>query len=232
MRPDPTLAPLLFLDFDGVLHPNGTVLSGLFARADALMCVLDEHPELEVVVSSSWRFHHGWDELLGILPNRLAGRVTASTGVELPGKCQRHREIDAFVKLQATTNPGNRPWRALDDASWEFPPGCTELIPCDGALGLQHEQMEELSQWLGQLDSCRTAVSMQRPINRPELVESANRLLANAATPSVALLQRALRIGHNEAIALLGNYLMSAKSSSQGVDHIRVSSSEQMGTRS
>lgn len=215
MRTDLTLAPLLFLDFDGVLHPNGAAPPCLFARTDALMRVLDEHPELEVIVSSSWRFHHGWDDLLETLPGPLAARVTACTGAAQPGKFQRHREISSFVRLQAASRAGGRPWRALDDITWEFPPGCAELIPCDGALGLQEEQLEALCVWLAQLSSCRTAVSSQHPINRPELIEAANRLLAAVADPSVTLLQRAFRIGYNEALALLRNFLITDRGCTQ-----------------
>jgi len=208
-RTDPTLAPLLFLDFDGVLHPNGASCQSLFSRTSALTEVLDEHPELDVVISSSWRFHHAWEDLLALLPEALADRVSACTGAADPGKYQRYREVTSFARRHSGNGARFRPWRAIDDAQWEFPPGCSELIACDGALGVQVEQMEALRLWLDQLRSCRTAVSTLHPINRPDLVEVANRLLADASTPSVALLQRAFRIGQTEAIALLSNYLRS-----------------------
>lgn len=211
VQPDPTLQPLLFLDFDGVLHPNGATKPNLFSRASALTEVLNMHPELEVVVSSSWRFHHRWEDLLALLPKALADRFSACTGPAEPGKHQRYREITSFVRQQGESGASNRPWRALDDAAWEFPAQCSELIACDGSVGAQEVDLEALCLWLAQLRSCRMAVSRSRPINRLDLVELANRLLASAPNPSVALLQSALRIGHMESIALLGNYLRQPK---------------------
>lgn len=200
---NPTLAPLLFLDFDGVLHPNGATAPACFSRAAALTRVLDAAPEAHVVVSSSWRFHHTGQELLAAMPSALAARVVACTGPALPGRHQRHREIVVFIERHARCHP----WRALDDATCEFPTACPELIACNGGIGLEASQLTALEAWLSRLRSCRLAVQEERAISRPDLIEPASRLLSAAPEPSVALLQRTFRVGHAEALALLGAHL-------------------------
>jgi len=51
---------IIFLDFDGVLHPDGV---GLFSRLPLLESFLSRMPEAEIVVSSTWREDHTLDEL-------------------------------------------------------------------------------------------------------------------------------------------------------------------------
>ena len=48
---------ILFLDFDGVLHPGNR---GTFERAPMLEMWLLKHPEVDVVISSSWRIENTW----------------------------------------------------------------------------------------------------------------------------------------------------------------------------
>jgi hypothetical protein len=44
---------IMFLDFDGVLHPK---MNGTFEHMDNLKKVLDKYPQIDIVISSSWRF--------------------------------------------------------------------------------------------------------------------------------------------------------------------------------
>ena len=49
---------LIFLDFDGVLHPNFCQEEHYFSRIGYLMAALDGFKDdVEVIISSSWRFH-------------------------------------------------------------------------------------------------------------------------------------------------------------------------------
>lgn len=206
-RFDPTLPPLVFLDFDGVLHPNQATPEQRFQHVDALMDLLDEHPEAELVVSSSWRFHFSWEELQAEVPHRLAARLTAATGQALPGRIQRHAEVSAFVRRLEAEGQGARPWCALDDCSWEFPPDCDELIACDGARGIQEPELCRLQGWLSQLGSCRKARQVEGPPVSSEMLSCAFEVLDAAHVPNVAMLQRTLRVGFTEAMHLLGAYL-------------------------
>jgi hypothetical protein len=53
---------ILFLDFDGVLHPTHCKQGDEFSRLH-LFEVLFLDSFCEIVVSSSWRFHHSINEL-------------------------------------------------------------------------------------------------------------------------------------------------------------------------
>lgn len=206
-RFDPTLPPLVFLDFDGVLHANQATPDQRFEHVDVLMDLLDEHPEAELVVSSSWRFHFSWDELRAAVPRRLAARLVTATGAALPGRYQRNAEIERFLRRLEVDGQGWRPWCALDDCAWEFPSNCAELIACDGARGIQKLELCRLQDWLSQLVSCRTAWQLEQVPIPPELLNRAITALNEAHIPNVALLQRTFRIGHTEALSLLRAYL-------------------------
>jgi len=135
--------PLLFLDFDGVLHPGSGVDSGFLCRALDLEEALSGH-DLRIVVSSSWRFHMEMEEIVGMLPPGLAQRVVGVTGEAHIGRWPRFHEIRAWVQAQEP-HPN---WRALDDARLEFPSPCPELIACDPRTGFGVEQAGELRRWL------------------------------------------------------------------------------------
>lgn len=47
---------ILFLDFDGVMHPVNQV--DLFCREEHLARVLRDFPGIDIVISSSWRETH------------------------------------------------------------------------------------------------------------------------------------------------------------------------------
>lgn len=136
---------MLFLDFDGVLHPNFSKTTEYFSRADWLIEVLDDAPiELAVIISSSWRFHHPFKELIRYLPDKLRGLVWAVTPEVEPGPQQRYREILAYLARCR----GNPDWRALDDDTTGFPKDCRELITCDGRTGLDRKSAKQLQFWL------------------------------------------------------------------------------------
>lgn len=134
---------LLFLDFDGVLHPTSSGVADLFCRAYQLLEAL-EGADCAIVISSSWRHHHDMFTLLDKLPQRLAARVVGATGEAHLGRWPRYNEILTFLR-------GNVPaadWRALDDSLLEFPPRCPELIACHPNFGFSAEQHSELKRWL------------------------------------------------------------------------------------
>lgn len=218
-RFDPTLPPLVFLDFDGVLHPNQATPEQRFEHVGVLMDILDKHPEAELVVSSSWRHHFSWDVLRVEIPHRLAARLTKATGAAMPGKFQRHAEVSHLVQCLEADGQGARPWCALDDCAWEFPPDCEELIACDGARGIQERELHQLQGWLSQLDSCRKAWQMEAAPIASDILGRAFEILDAAYVPNVALLQRRFRLGLADALHLLRAYLHDTPSDIEASGH-------------
>lgn len=72
---------ILFLDFDGVLHPLSRNQPD-FVRAPLLAPVLVAFPETEVVLSTSWRTFHDIDALCAFLPPVVAACVVGTTPLE------------------------------------------------------------------------------------------------------------------------------------------------------
>ena len=135
---------ILFLDFDGVLHPTLAQPAALFIHGSRLAEALRPHP-VNIVISSSWRFHFSKEEYLAKLPKELAGQVIGATGNAHVGKFARWHEIQQYVKKHRLVD-----WRALDDSAFEFPLGCRELIACDGSIGVASAQLDLISGWLRQ----------------------------------------------------------------------------------
>jgi len=133
---------LLFLDFDGVLHPTHFAGEDPFNRVHLLeesLAGLD----LGIVISSSWRFTHSIEKLQKILPGSISNLIVGTTGAPVVGAYPRFKEIQAYLH-----NSGLLDWRALDDSYWEFPNPCPELIRCNPNTGITDKQILELSQWL------------------------------------------------------------------------------------
>ena len=136
-------APLLFLDFDGVLHPGSGLAGGAFTCASLLEQTL-QGLDVDVVVSSSWRFHAAHEQIVRWLPQGLALRVVGTTGAAIVGRWARYQEILAWVDQHRR----GADWRALDDALMEFPPDCPQLIPCSPRRGFGAEEAQVLRMWL------------------------------------------------------------------------------------
>lgn len=54
---------ILFLDFDGVLHPQGGPTDRLFEKANLLQICLQQVEHVEVVISSSWAEHYRLEDI-------------------------------------------------------------------------------------------------------------------------------------------------------------------------
>jgi hypothetical protein len=135
---------LLFLDFDGVLHPNLCLATEYFRRVPELReCLLSLPIHVDIVVSSSWRFHHDLNELRAFFPDDMRGRIVATTGPAFIGKHSRYREIQAYLSKCR----GAVKWCALDDSGWEFPENVQELLLCKGATGMMAAEVERLRTW-------------------------------------------------------------------------------------
>lgn len=120
---------ILFLDIDGVLHRVG---GSLFEQVSRLESVLRDHPEVELVISSSWREDYPWDVLVEIFSPDIQPRVVGRTPViDTPWppypRPVRHEEILQYL---STHGEDARSWLVLDDDALLFPPDCPQLIVC------------------------------------------------------------------------------------------------------
>lgn len=136
-----TFNMIIFLDFDGVLHPAPSGEHGLFCHLDRFEAVLREFPFVKVVISSSWREGYPEDIVIGIFSEDIQRRILGITplGDGVP-PFPRHAEIQAW--LSETAYRGS--WIALDDAKNEFPKNCEQLLLCQTTIGFDDGVAEQL----------------------------------------------------------------------------------------
>jgi hypothetical protein len=144
-NPDCTEVPsrLLFLDFDGVLHPASASSVNFFSQITLLADAMVGR-RCEIVISSSWRHHYKLIEIVAMFPTLLQTRIMGTTGQPHIGKWPRYNEILSYLR----GIPVDFQWRALDDSWIEFPPDCPELIRCNPNFGMQRDQALMLQDWL------------------------------------------------------------------------------------
>ncbi len=131
---------ILFLDFDGVLHPDPCpTVDRLFENADRLSATLEQFPEVGIVLSTSWRTMYAEQELLQVLPEPLRRRIVGMTPCFSDFSTaahrtpyHRHAECEQWLRAHDMTDS---PWVALDDRAYWFVPYCENLIACHPERG-------------------------------------------------------------------------------------------------
>ncbi len=140
---------LLFLDFDGVLHPapphNRDV--GVFSCLEKFEAVLRDFPELKIVISSSWREQFDLDMMRSFFADDIAARII---GVLPSPWTSRQKEIKHYL---AENNFSALPWIVLDDAAAEFSADLHNFILCNTERGFDDKAEAELREKLQLLRS-------------------------------------------------------------------------------
>ena len=129
---------ILFIDFDGVLHPVQCDPSQQFIHVARLEVVLRQHDGLMLALSTSWQDAHSIDSLRRHFSGDIAKRIVGGTFSADPDRKakSRHQQIQMF--LRASRRPQDQ-WTALDDTADGFPPRCTQLVLCDPARGFDEQ---------------------------------------------------------------------------------------------
>ena len=136
---------LLFLDFDGVLRRRTSPLYELDRDlVGNLEAVLRALPDVEVVITSSWREAFSLDEIRSRFSPDIGARIVGVTpSSRSRDGFYRHREVSAYLKSAAATR-----WVALDDDREHYPPEAPVLL-VDPEVGLDAAMAAELARRLG-----------------------------------------------------------------------------------
>lgn len=151
---------VLFLDFDGVLHPDAVYLSRqgpvlrtegeLFMWAPVLADILEHFNEVSLILSTSWVRNLSYKRALSFLPPDLGKRVAGATWHSSMARDwvdeskwdgrTRYDQISRFAARAQLVN-----WVSLDDdpEGW----GATaqhRLVACNPDLGLSDPQTQRL----------------------------------------------------------------------------------------
>ncbi|MGO4505257.1 HAD domain-containing protein [Dyella sp. 2YAF14] len=166
--------PILYLDFDGVLHhydvyldrKNRPVLRGmgvLFEYVDRLEAALNPYPHAQIVLSTSWVRVKGFDLSRERLPLGLRERVIGATWHSAFARdlefvswwTHEASRYDQIARDVACRKPVD--WLALDDDVNDWP--CekrSHLVACDPLLGLSEPSarlsLEDQLQRLARVD--------------------------------------------------------------------------------
>ena len=136
--------PVMFLDFDGVLHPEFCHESRHFVCMNHLVNACGEREALDIVISSTWRHAIDLPGLKARFPEALARRIIGVTPAyaalrDLPHKVMPfEREAECLGWMRAN-RPGHTTWIAVDDRPWLYRPFCPELFLVTGKTGLDAE---------------------------------------------------------------------------------------------
>ena len=146
---------ILFLDFDGVTHPDESLRELWFCRAPLIEEVLLEFQLVQLVISSMWREHYSIDELKGFLPVSLTARVVGVTPIKrklsekwVPGPAsdfEREWECEFWMK---ENKPWGTPWVAIDDRPFLFSLNCQNLLVTDPTFGFHSSDQKTLRDML------------------------------------------------------------------------------------
>lgn len=146
-------AMILFLDFDGVLHPYASrpdlsdAENKFFSYLPRLEAVLRDFPDVQVVVSSDWRVGKTLGNLRAWFSEDIRPRIIGTT--PLVGAPEDHwighRQTEILAWLENHSAQAI-PWIALDDVPGNFQPGAP-LILCDD--GFHENEETALRSWLG-----------------------------------------------------------------------------------
>jgi hypothetical protein len=136
---------VMFTDLDGAVHAAGDsriddtgqlVGDQLFRWWGHLKSILDDFPEVEVVIHSSWRkFWPTVDSIRSMLPAEFAARVVDVTN---PDVLRRQDSINEYL----LDHPEVTAWVILDDQPGEFDWECPNLIVCRPESGLSDEGVQ------------------------------------------------------------------------------------------
>lgn len=150
---------LLFLDYDGVLHPDAAYLIGgrpvlksdgeLFMWAPVLVDLLQPYPELKIVLSTSWVRVLGYSRARDYLPQAIREKVIGGTWHSAMRRhaegshrtdaswfteSSRYQQISRYIS-RADRSAGA--WLAIDDDSEGWPDAQRErLVETNGKTGL------------------------------------------------------------------------------------------------
>ncbi len=141
---------ILFLDFDGVLHPDYENYdrpdTELFCHLQRLEEILRDFPDVDIVISSMWRYQFTLDQLRArFSPDialRIIGKLPQSEYFDLSYvRARREKEILRWLfDAERTTEA----WVALDDCAWNFQHHLDHLVVCNAFTGLNEHSEARL----------------------------------------------------------------------------------------
>jgi hypothetical protein len=135
---------ILFLDFDGVLHPyspwphDEVVRGQYFIHLPRLEGVLRDFAEVQVVIASDWRLYQPLEKLRTFFSEDIRPRVSGTTTLERSTSEEvGQRQIQAEQYLRKH-NLVHAQWVAVDDTPANYLTGA-RVVLCEDQFGAREE---------------------------------------------------------------------------------------------
>ncbi len=153
-------SPVLFLDFDGVMHPMPYFPDELFCRCQLVEQVILSFPELRVVISSDWRKSRSLIQLHEVFCREVLPQV-----IDVTPRWDAYRDLHGLTTFSrqwecekwlvqnglAPSGPAATPWVAVDDMREWFEPDCPNLLWTNPKTGFTDQDVADLRARLTQM---------------------------------------------------------------------------------
>lgn len=130
---------VLFLDFDGVLHPLACEANRRFENVNRLEKILAKFPNIIVVISSMWGHDTPLHELRKHFPKSIHKNIIGSIQQDRYKRCDNIKEW-----LGQTSHCRYYPWIAIDDSA--FFEDDSPVVWCDPRIGWNDETTKILEE--------------------------------------------------------------------------------------
>ena len=134
---------LIFLDLDGVLRRKKSPLYRLATLGlRAFEQAIRSFPNVQIVITSSWREAFTVDQMRGLFSPDIAWRIIGVTPIA-PNQDghYRHLEVLAYLKLNRREKD---PWLALHDDPLHYP-RLNNVLLIDGERGFDPDAAQQLA---------------------------------------------------------------------------------------
>ncbi|MET3137071.1 hypothetical protein AAKU61_001423 [Undibacterium sp. GrIS 1.2] len=155
---------ILFLDFDGTLHPLSREF-GALSQLPQFEKVMRDFPDVQIVISSAWRTDYTLPAIRSFFSDAIGRRiidVTPCLDSVLTEDGNFHLRQVEIERWLAANGREKETWVALDDTSILFPDGSRNLVWVDGDRGFNESTEIELRRRLNEKETqkCQTAFNI------------------------------------------------------------------------
>lgn len=154
---------LIFLDFDGVLHPYPCKKNDYFCQISLFTSFFKraEFTDIHFVISSSWRQHHTFKKLRSFFPPDFQTRIIGTTPIFPYRNGIRGQEINIW---RNDFQRQNEPWLALDDLIDLFDDSShSHVFLCNSRTGLIEHDLPQLTQRIQTLRDLYKNIPLTKP---------------------------------------------------------------------